>query len=122
VEGQISWYEGHPDGFALVRQAIGTEEPEVVFVSKEIAVAYTFERQGSYITHKHGPPTLVEAWAENSRTKLRKTVKNDMLLAAMLPRVIKTDRWEVEDLNWVCQNINGLNRLARKFAELGLVL
>ncbi len=114
------WYEAHDDGFACVHQADQEDDPNILFVTKEVSVGYTFEPSGNYITHKHGPPALIEKWAQETRAKLAAAYGEAPM--SMNPRIVTTDRWDVADLNWVTQNINGLNRLAQKLAKLGLVL
>lgn len=90
----------------------------------EIAVAYTYSKENkNFITFKHGSPELVDAWAQTYNRRIREVLKavpesspaQREIIQGMQMQVISTNQWDIDDLNWVIQNINGLNRVAAKY-------
>jgi len=109
------FYEKDGDDFVLVSQDSNGHR-EVLATYKAVAVAYTYARErDSYLTHRHGSPETIQRWVEEQTRKLRAHIRaDDPLLEDLLPHVIASDAWDVDELNWVIENINGLNRLVEE--------
>lgn len=112
-------YEKDGSEFRLVHEDSG--QKDVLNVLTEVAVAYSYaEETKSYITHRHGNPEMIRGWVNKHNLVAREQYDWDVVKALGLEmKMISSSEWNIDDLNWIIENINGLNRVAK---ERGLKL
>lgn len=112
-------YEKDGSEFRLVHEDGG--QKDVLNVLTEVAIAYSYaEETKSYITHRHGSPGMIQEWVNKHNQLMRADYSWKVVQALGLEmKMISSSEWNIDDLNWIIENIDGLNKVAK---EQGLEL
>ena len=96
----------HPDG----HREIWYQGPEVA-----IGFQYAPEDEIQFITHRHGDPTTVGLWVHKMRRAIETAEARTVPRGEWAqPYSIKTDRWELEDLNRIISTTGYLGTVLEK--------
>ncbi len=114
------FYRKEGNEYILVHQDkdFGVDE---MWKGPEIAIGFTYDADADrgiqYTTHRHGSPEMVEKWCEKTRVAFRGLAVDTPLMKSLMPRIISSDQWDVEDLNRI---INTTGYLATVVEKLGI--
>lgn len=119
MAGDSIHYKKDGEDFVLIHEMYGSVEdwkddrPTELYRGKEVAIGFTYDpdadRGIQFTTHRHGSPETVEDWANKTRFALHRSrftrearEKGETaaaILRSMMPHIISTDQWDIEDLN-----------------------